>query len=80
MRFRRCEHKLPVLVQGLCRVHEELLRGLEGDARVQGELQVSRGKVLEKSETTIRQDKHSPAVAEHKRSTERGLLAAWFIA
>lgn len=39
----------PVLVQRLCRAHEELLWGLERDARVQGKLQVSRRKILEKS-------------------------------
>lgn len=43
---------VPVLVQRLCRAHEELLRGLEGDACVQGKLQVSRRKILEKSENS----------------------------
>lgn len=50
----RINGSAPVLVQRLCRAHEELLWGLEGDACVQGKLQVSRRKVLEKSQEQIR--------------------------
>lgn len=43
----------PVRMQRLCRAHEELLWGLERDARVQGKLQVSRRKILQESKQTI---------------------------